>query len=57
MSQLLRLDLNRPKALNALNNDMIADLKKLFTSFGADPKIRVIVLEGEGDVLSVQEMI
>ena len=42
------ITLNRPKALNALNNDMIADLIQLFKQFSDDPKVRVIVLEGKG---------
>ncbi|SDO37013.1 enoyl-CoA hydratase/isomerase family protein [Alkalicoccus daliensis] len=40
--------LNRPDSLNALNNDMIADLIHLFQQFNLDEHVRVIVLEGKG---------
>lgn len=42
------ITLNRPKALNALNNDMLADLIQLFKQFSENPQVRVIVLEGNG---------
>lgn len=41
------LKINRPKALNALNNQMLTELEEFFDSF---PKgIRCLVLTGEGD--------
>lgn len=40
------LTLNRPKALNALNNELIAELAAAVRQFEADPGISVMVLTG-----------
>lgn len=40
------LTLNRPKALNALNNDLIAELAQAAQQFDQDPEISVIVITG-----------
>ncbi len=40
------LTLNRPKALNALNNELIAELAQAARQFDADPEISVIVITG-----------
>lgn len=40
------LTLNRPKALNALNNDVVAEIAAAARQFEADPDISVIVLTG-----------
>lgn len=40
------LTLNRPKALNALNNDLIAELAQAAQRFDLDPDISVIIITG-----------
>lgn len=42
------ITLNRPKALNALNNDMIADLIQLFKECSNNSEVRVIIVQGNG---------
>jgi enoyl-CoA hydratase len=41
--------INRPKVLNALSVQTLADLQAAFTALGADPDVRAIVLTGAGD--------
>ncbi|MGQ0734093.1 MAG: enoyl-CoA hydratase/isomerase family protein [Acidobacteriota bacterium] len=41
--------INRPKVLNALNRQTIADLDACVQQLGADPAIRAIVLTGAGE--------
>ncbi len=41
--------LNRPKALNALNSDVLRDLIAAFRAFDADPAQRCAVVIGSGD--------
>lgn len=40
---------NRPKALNALNSEVLNDLNTLLDGIVADPEIRVLVLTGSGE--------
>ena len=40
---------NRPKALNALNSEVLDDLNTLIDEVNADPEIRVLVLTGSGE--------
>ena len=40
------LTLNRPKALNALNRQLIGELNQALSAFEADPEIAVLVLTG-----------
>jgi enoyl-CoA hydratase len=40
--------INRPKALNALDADVLDGLEQAFADLGADPEVRVIVLTGAG---------
>ena len=40
---------NRPKALNALNSEVLNDLNTLLDEIAADPEIRVLVLTGSGE--------
>ena len=40
---------NRPKALNALNRDLVEALAATFTELGGDPELDGIVLTGAGD--------
>jgi len=40
---------NRPKALNALNNELLDELGKVLEHVGADENVRVLVLTGAGD--------
>ena len=41
--------IDRPKALNALNSEVLDDLNELIDTVLADPEIRVLVLTGGGD--------
>ena len=41
--------IDRPKALNALNSEVLEDLNTLIDTIGADPEIRVLILTGSGD--------
>lgn len=41
--------INRPKALNALNNETLAELKECFTELGRNDEIRVIIITGAGE--------
>ncbi len=41
--------INRPKALNALNPDTIAELEHAFAAMGADNALKVLVLTGAGE--------
>ena len=47
-NRLCRLILNRPEVLNALNPDMIAALDRAADELAADPEVRVVILEGQG---------
>ena len=40
---------NRPKALNALNSEVLEDLNTLVDTVSADPEIRVLILTGSGE--------
>ncbi|MEJ2258598.1 MAG: enoyl-CoA hydratase-related protein [Woeseiaceae bacterium] len=40
---------NRPKALNAINTGVVADLKGALDEVEADDAIRVLIMTGEGD--------
>ncbi|MDR1572875.1 MAG: enoyl-CoA hydratase/isomerase family protein [Clostridiales Family XIII bacterium] len=39
--------LNRPKSLNALNSEMVAELDKIFAELTADPQVRAVIITGE----------
>ena len=41
--------INRPKALNALNSEVLEDLNKLVELVNADEEIRALVLTGSGE--------
>lgn len=43
------ITLNRPKALNALSPELVAELADAATAFDADPAIGCIVVTGAGD--------
>jgi len=43
------LKLNRPKALNALNEQLQNDVVTALEKFDSDPKVRAIILTGEGE--------
>lgn len=43
------LYINRPKALNALNNDTLLELKSIITEINEDPAIKVLIITGAGD--------
>jgi len=40
---------NRPKALNALNPDLLADMGQALEEIENDPSVRVLILTGEGE--------
>lgn len=42
-----RVQLNRPRALNALNSALMAEVVHAFRTFEADPEIRCILLHGD----------
>lgn len=42
--------LNRPKAMNAFNYDLIAELGQIIESIRINPDIRVVIFTGAGDV-------
>ena len=48
----LRIRMNRPDKLNAQNPTLIEEMDAAFTTGGADPDVRVIVLSGEGRAFS-----
>jgi enoyl-CoA hydratase len=41
--------LNRPKVLNALNSQTLAEIDRAFIALGAEPTIRAVLLTGAGD--------
>ena len=41
--------INRPKALNALNNDVINELKNVFGAIEADKAVTGVIVTGEGE--------
>jgi enoyl-CoA hydratase len=43
------LYINRPKALNALNNDTLLEIKSAITEIKEDPGIDVLIITGAGD--------
>ena len=47
------ITLNRPKALNALNSQVLKDVVAAAEAFEADPKIGAIILTGSEKALSV----
>ena len=42
------ITLNRPKAMNAINTELLGDLQEVCNQIALDKEIRVIVLEGSG---------
>ena len=47
--RIARILLNRPRALNALNLDMIRVMTKVLTAWRDDPHVHAVVIEGAGD--------
>jgi len=43
------ITLNRPKALNALNNDMLAELDSLLDIIAQDETVKVVIVTGNGE--------
>ncbi len=48
----VRLTLNRPAKLNALSGELVEALDEAIVAAGADPAVRVIVIEGAGRAFS-----
>ncbi|MBI4766748.1 MAG: enoyl-CoA hydratase/isomerase family protein [Deltaproteobacteria bacterium] len=46
--QIAYITMNRPDKLNALNNEMVAELNKTWDRFEEDPEARVAILGGAG---------
>ncbi|WP_446663851.1 enoyl-CoA hydratase/isomerase family protein [Flexivirga sp. B27] len=44
-----RLTLNRPRAINALNAEMVDALRSALDAWAADPGIETVILDGAGD--------
>lgn len=44
-----RIRLNRPKALNALNHEMVGLIDRALDRFGADGAVTAVLLTGEGE--------
>lgn len=42
------ITVNRPKELNALNREMLAELTALFTDIEVDNEVRVVIITGSG---------
>lgn len=47
-NHIARITLNRPNALNALDNDMIADLISFLKESKRDDEVRVVIIDGNG---------
>ncbi len=47
--QIGRVHLNRPKALNALNLEMVQEMTKALLAWQTDPAVRAVVVTAEGD--------
>ncbi len=43
------ITLNRPEVYNALNNELLSEIKTSIEAAGADPEVRVVVLTGAGN--------
>ena len=43
------ITLNRPKALNALNQDMVAAMTKALLAWSTDDSVKAVVVDGEGE--------
>ena len=48
-SELATITINRPKKLNALNSDTIAELSSAFKTLENDKKVKVIIITGSGE--------
>ena len=44
----VRISVNRPDALNALNHEVLKQLSAKLEEAGADPELRCVILSGEG---------
>ena len=43
------IKINRPQALNALNSEVLGELRVVLTEYAEDDSVRVVVLTGEGE--------
>lgn len=44
-----RLTLNRPRAINSLNHDMVIEMLRVLDAWAEDPAVRAVWVEGAGD--------
>ncbi|MCJ7683343.1 MAG: enoyl-CoA hydratase/isomerase family protein, partial [Desulfobacteraceae bacterium] len=44
--------MNRPRIMNALNDEIVEELRRAFDQISRDDEIRVVILEGAGDNFS-----
>ena len=49
-----RITLNRPRALNALTQDMVRAIDAALTDWAADPAVRGVLLETPGQFRAVE---
>ncbi len=47
--RMLRITLNRPEVLNAMNAIMLVEIREAVIEAAADPSVRVILLDAAGD--------
>ena len=56
-NNILTITLNRPEKKNALNNVMMNELNYALAYAKQERKIRVVVIDAEGDIFCVLELI
>jgi enoyl-CoA hydratase len=49
LERVLRLVIDRPEAMNALNSDTLSDLIQAVGTAGSDPVVRVVIITGAGE--------
>ncbi|MFN3535208.1 MAG: enoyl-CoA hydratase/isomerase family protein, partial [Desulfatiglandales bacterium] len=49
MEHIAILKINRPKALNAINQKVVEEMNAALEEIGRDPSVKVLVITGEGD--------
>ncbi len=49
MEEILLITINRERALNALNNDTIDELQKLFSFYWSDKSVKCVIITGGGE--------
>lgn len=52
VDRIARVFLNRPEAMNAINDELLQDLEKAFNELEKDDEIRVVIITGKGRAFS-----